>query len=382
MAVATEYARQRRRTEMKTCILFGGAGFVGTHLARHFLKTGRFNHVHIADIRSSELVGTPGITHSRTDVRRPIPLDLVADDPEWIFNLAAVHREPGHTREEYFDTNLAGAHNITMYAEALDCRNIYFTSSISVYGPTEGPTDERHPIQPSTPYGGSKYPAELIHDLWRQRRRGRRLLISRPGVLYGPGDPGNILRMIKAIKKGYFAFPGSPDIYKSYGYIYGFLESIDFVMDSQFDFLCYNYVETPTQTLKDIADTVREFLSSRAVMISVQLWLLLPVASLVQKVVGFRSPIHPVRVRKAATPTHIVPQTLIELGFPFRYSFARSLEHWQKVSPEDFGLTGQTPVAFPGRLKMRRGSESVNVPTTDDGGGSRRTKIEEPVARS
>ncbi|MCB2201790.1 NAD(P)-dependent oxidoreductase [bacterium] len=342
---------------MKSCILFGGAGFVGTHLARHFLKSGRFDHVHIADIRASELTGAPGITYSRTDVRKPIPLDLVPDRPEWIFNLAAVHREPGHTREEYFETNLAGAHHVCMFAEGRDCRNIYFTSSISVYGPTLGPTDERQPIQPSTPYGGSKYPAELIHDVWRQRRPGRRLIISRPGVLYGPGDPGNILRMINAIRRGYFAFPGSADIYKSYGYIYGFMDSIDFVMNSDYEFLCYNYVETPTQSLREIVAEAKKFVQSRAAVISIPLGLLLPVSSLVQKVIGSRNPIHPVRVRKAATPTHIIPQRLLELGFDFRFSFARSLEHWLSVSPEDFGRAPVETPSAPARLHMRRGRE-------------------------
>ncbi|MDX9856804.1 MAG: NAD(P)-dependent oxidoreductase [candidate division Zixibacteria bacterium] len=351
---------------MKSCIIFGGSGFVGTHLARHLLETGRFNHIQLADIQPSSLTGLPGISFSRVDVRKPIPLDLVADRPEWIFNLAAIHREPGHTREEYFDTNLAGAHNVCMYAEACGCNNIYFTSSISVYGPTTGPTDERRPIQPSTPYGGSKYPAELIHDIWRQRRPGRRLLISRPGVLYGPGDPGNILRMINAVKRGYFAFPGSSSIHKSYGYIYGFLDSIDFVMDSPHDFLVYNYVETPTQPLAHIVAETKRFLGSRAITVSIPLWLLLPIASAIQKMIGFRNPIHPVPVRKAATPTHIVPQTLMEMGYTFRYSFAESLRHWLTVAPEDFGYAPAVDPESKRRLRLRRGVESADseVPVT------------------
>jgi nucleoside-diphosphate-sugar epimerase len=160
---------------MSSCVLFGGAGFVGTHLARHFLKTERFSHIHIADIKLSELAGEPGVTCSHTDVRQPISSNLIDTKAEWIFNLAAVHREPGHEREEYFETNLAGAHNVCAFAEDTGCENIYFTSSISVYGPTTGPTDERSPIQPSTPYGGSKYPAELIHSSWRRMKQGRRL---------------------------------------------------------------------------------------------------------------------------------------------------------------------------------------------------------------
>jgi nucleoside-diphosphate-sugar epimerase len=323
---------------MSSCVIFGGSGYIGTHLARHFLNTGRFDHVHIADIRPTPLVNLPGISYSQTDVRQPIPIDLKMNQPEWVFNLAAIHREPGHEPYEYYETNLAGARNVCDYAEAVRCRNIYFTSSISVYGPTAVPTDESTPRRPSTPYGGSKYSAEAIHQAWQGAGRGRRLLISRPGVVYGPGDPGNIMRMIRAIKRGYFAFPGSPSIYKSYGYIYGFIDSVEYLMDRDDPQVIYNYVEAPTEPLCDIVRIVKQHLSCRAVSLPLPLWLLLPAAHLIQACCGSKNPIHPVRVRKAATPTHIVPKTLDQMGFEFRYDFAESLRHWQQVAPEDFGL--------------------------------------------
>jgi len=356
---------------MSKCVIFGGAGFVGTHLTKYLLKTGRFSHVHIADIRPTDLAGTPGVTSSITDVRNPIPTDLIEEKPEWIFNLAAVHREPGeppHSRGEYFATNLPGARNVCRYADEVGCDNIYFTSSISVYGPTEGPTEESSPIQPTTPYGSSKYGAELIHEIWQKQKAGRRLLISRPGVLYGPGDPGNILRMIKAIKKGYFAFPGSPDIYKSYGYIYGFIDSIDFAMQSNRDYFVYNYVETPTRPLNELVGTIKQFLKTKAVVMPIPLWILMPAAQIIQRILGYKNPIHPVRVKKAATPTHIIPQALKDTGFDFKYDFQKSLIHWQADNPDDFaGLLHESAATEMTKIKMVRGEEiSGNVRTAPD----------------
>ncbi|MEW5796973.1 MAG: NAD(P)-dependent oxidoreductase [Candidatus Zixiibacteriota bacterium] len=324
---------------MRRCVIFGGSGFIGTHMARHFLRTGRFQHVHLADIAPCSLDGAPGISYSLTDVRHPISRDLVVEPPDWIFNLAAIHREPGHEPYEYYETNLAGARNVCAYAEAIGCHNIYFTSSISVYGPVDKPTTEQSPIRPITPYGGSKYPAECIHEGWQHAGAGRRLVICRPGVVYGPGDPGNIMRMIRAIRKGYFAFPGSPRIYKSYAYIYGLLDSVDFVLDLDRPTLVYNYVETPTQPLYEIVSQIKTFLGRDALVLPLPLAILLPISSGIQRLVGGKSPIHPVRVRKAATPTHIVPQTLIDLGFSFEYDFATSLHHWKSVSPQDFDFS-------------------------------------------
>lgn len=317
-------------------VIFGGAGYIGTHLAEHLLTNNICSKVVIADIQASPLKGKPGISDHIVDVRKPIPLDIVDEAPSWIFNFAAIHREPGHEAIEYFDTNLKGAHNVCAFADAVGCTNLFFTSSISVYGPTPGPTPETAPICPISPYGGSKFPAELIHQDWQHCKAGRRLVIVRPGVVYGPKDPGNIGRMVKAIQKGYFAFPGSMNIFKSYGYVYGLMDSIVFTMNATDPLIVYNYVETPTETLGTIANHVKNFAGSTGPILSLPTSLLLPAAHVVQAIFGAKNPVHPVRVKKAGMPTHIVPQKLIDMGFKFKYSFLSSLEHWRSVAPEDF----------------------------------------------
>ncbi len=53
-----------------------------------------------------------------------------------VYNLAAVHTTPGHEDWEYFWTNVWGAIHICEFATRVDARMVFFTSSISTYGPT------------------------------------------------------------------------------------------------------------------------------------------------------------------------------------------------------------------------------------------------------
>ena len=323
------------RKMARNCIIFGGAGYIGIRLARHLREHG-WDHVLLGDIKPPHDPLPSGVIYVPCDVRHPIAEQIPGGEVDWLFNFAAVHREPGHAFREYFDTNLPGARNVCTYADQIGCKNILFTSSIAVYGEITGPTDEYSTPYPDTGYGISKLCAELIHEAWQSRDPARRVIIVRPGVVYGPGDPGNMLRMIRALQKGIFVMPGDGSVRKSYAYIYGLLESVEFMLSRPEPSLCYNYVEKETETLRDLVGRVTALLGIRRPRARIPKQALIAIARMAQLVTGGRSPIHPVRVRKAAKSTHIVPAQLIRLGFEFRYDFAESLRHWMSVAPEDF----------------------------------------------
>jgi len=326
---------------MKVCILFGGTGYIGTKIVQRFLDTNRFDLIIQADIRAP-LAEFDNVTYIFCDVREAINIELANVDLEnsWIFNLAAIHREPGHDQAEYFDTNILGANNIIAFANRVGFKNIYFTSSIAPYGRSLLPRTEESMLYSETPYGISKGYAECLHKLWQLADNSRKLVICRPSVIYGPGDPGNILRMIRGIIYGTFFYPGNPDIIKAYGYIYGLLDSIDFVcFDKSDKSILYNYSEHPILTMRELGEVIKLKFNIKRKILSVPIFVLIFVASIFQIVVKLcrkTSSIHPVRVRKAGFPTNVIPLYLIENGFVFKYGFLKSLEHWMSISPEDF----------------------------------------------
>jgi nucleoside-diphosphate-sugar epimerase len=326
-------------------VIFGGTGYIGRKFCEHLLDRQQAGRILLADLTPPPAEwtnrmrsrGGGAIEFRACDVRQPIAPQLGAEPVDWIVNLAAVHREPGHAAHEYFDTNLAGARQVCAYAEQIACRTILFSSSIAVYGETRGPTDEYTPLYPDTPYGISKLCAELIHEGWLNKAADRKLVVVRPGVVYGPGDPGNILRMIHAIQRGLFFFPGDPEVRKSYAYISGLLESMVYTLGHRERFITCNYVEKDTESLRQLVAIVRRKLQARMPVLRMPIGALQAAAGVLQVLSAGRSGIHPARVRKAARPTHIVPRRLIELGFPFRYDFESSIEDWLRQAPEDFG---------------------------------------------
>lgn len=332
----------------KVAIIFGGSGYIGTNLLKVLIKRGNFDQYYILDIKP--LVGfedelNQGLVKYRSiDVRSKINLELdEALDLKntWVFNFAAIHREPGHEFKEYFDTNIAGAENVNIFIKEKGIKNLFFTSSIAPYGKSMEQRDESSNLYPETAYGISKALAENIHKQWLFEENNRRLIIVRPAVIFGPKDPGNIFRMIKSLKKGTFVLPNGGNIVKAYGYVYGLIESILFTINQTDRLVVYNYAENPLLTLKELVNETKLEFSYKKPTLSLPIGFLAFLAGVFQitsKLTEKKFDIHPTRVRKAGFPTNIRPTYLIENGFEFKYEFKNALRHWREEQPNDFKL--------------------------------------------
>src|SRR5450756_1864014 len=186
-------------------IVFGGAGFIGTHLLGLLVGSGRYQRVVSVDIDEPR-ARIEGVEYLIHDVRNPIDAKLGNGSAADIFNLAAIHVTPGHPEGDYYYTNVLGDVNVCRFAKETGSPNILFTSSISIYGPSENALDEDSPPQPVSAYGRSNLWAEAIHQMWQSEDASRRLTIVRPAVIYGLYERGNFTRLSRLLARRAFVY--------------------------------------------------------------------------------------------------------------------------------------------------------------------------------
>lgn len=300
-------------------VVFGGGGFIGHHLALELFSQG--HEVIVCDLKFESK--SSSLRYEICDVSQPIAIK-VERKPKYVFNLAAVHRTPGHKDSEYFATNIAGALHITDWCSTHDVEELFFTSSISVYGLSVGSKDERSPLQPITPYGFSKKFAEEIQIRWQSEKPEiRKLSICRPAVIFGPGEKGNFTRLATALRRNLFFFPDGPKTIKACGYISDLISSILFVLEKRDRIIIYNFAYPEVTTIGDICRAFSK-VSDFRFPISIP-------GRLISKVLlHLRGPFRAIgiRIEKLIFPTDILPLYLIENGFKWHTNIDSAVKLW------------------------------------------------------
>ena len=207
-------------------LVTGGAGFIGTALARRLTQLdidvvlldlpGRFKAFHRAVWECLEL-----------DVSNWDQLKVLSDRKfTTVFHLAA--QTSSHVSqlkpELDVDTNVKGVLNVLNLCRRASVEKIVFTSSVAVYGSREGKISETDPLLPVANYGCTKVAGEAFIRCYGQY--GIKHTIFRLFNVYGPGqDYENLMQgmlsiyMAQAITNGVIRMTGSMERYRDFVYI-------------------------------------------------------------------------------------------------------------------------------------------------------------------
>lgn len=321
-------------------IIFGGSGFIGTHLI-HLLKNEvvtEKDKIYVLDIVMPGEEGVvpgiveknEGVEYIRLDVRNPIDFDFKPTEDDIIFNFAAVHRTPGHEDYEYFETNIKGAENVVEFAERYGIKKILFTSSIAPYGAAEELKKETTLPTPNTPYGISKLVAEKIHEKWQAVDSKRELTIVRPGVVYGKGEHGNFTRLYWGIRKRYFFYTGRRDTIKACIYVKELVRFMKYRMiDNSYPGIdVFNCTFEPAYRIDEICETIMKATDMKRHIMLIPSWLLMTAARILGPIGGKKVGIHPARVKKLMISTNICGKKLAACDYKFYYTFEESIKDW------------------------------------------------------
>jgi UDP-glucose 4-epimerase len=188
----------------KNILITGGAGFIGSHLARRFVNLGA--NIRVLDNFSAggieNLLVLPEIDIIRGDVRDYETVKKAIEDQDFIFNFAANASVPvsvNNPRKD-FEANVIGTFNIlNALVETESSSRLFHASTGSVYGePSEIPIPEDAPLNPISPYGASKLVCETYSRVFHITY-GIRVVLLRFFNVYGPLQPRYV--MIDLIKR-------------------------------------------------------------------------------------------------------------------------------------------------------------------------------------
>lgn len=203
-------------------LVTGATGFIGSHL---IADPGLGGHDIVCPVRKQDALPQANHIH-------PLPYAGLEAKSDWgealqgcdaVIHLAArAHVMQESARDplaEFRRINVDGTLSLARQALRQGVRRFIYVSSIGVNG--EQTAD--HPFSafdapaPASPYAISKYEAECrLRDLAQDKME---LVIVRPPLVYGPGVPGNFLRLMQAVRRGLPLPLGAVDNRRSLVYV-------------------------------------------------------------------------------------------------------------------------------------------------------------------
>ncbi len=179
---------------MKKVLVTGADGFIGSHLTEMLVDKG-YNVKALSQYNSFNNWGWLENINCKNDIdiipgdiRDPHFCKNITKDVEIIFHLAALIAIPFSyiSPESYVETNIKGTLNICQAAKENGITRLIHTSTSEVYGTAKYvPIDEKHLLQPQSPYSATKIAADAMAMSF-YNSFDLPVTIARPFNTYGP----------------------------------------------------------------------------------------------------------------------------------------------------------------------------------------------------
>jgi nucleoside-diphosphate-sugar epimerase len=184
-----------------TTIVTGGGGFLGSTIARRLLAEG--HHVRIVARGSYPALSAAGAEAVQVDVGDPDAVQRAFEGAALVFHVAAKTGVWGR-REDFVHANVTGTKNVLAACRALGIPRLVHTSSPSVvfdgHDHDDAGPDLPYPERYEAFYPETKAEAERL--VLAANDASLATVALRPHLIYGPGDPWLLPRIIARHRQG------------------------------------------------------------------------------------------------------------------------------------------------------------------------------------
>ncbi len=199
---------------MRHVLVTGGAGFIGSHLAKGLLDDDStvtvLDNLSTGDMRNlASSIGDEKLTMIKGDITSPTVVTRSLKGADSVVHLAAIASVPDSIRdpEKTYRVNVEGTKTVLESSAAAGVRKFVFSSSSAIYGDSRKlPIAESAPVSPLSPYASSKLKGEEMCKEYSNRFADGATILRFFNV-YGPRQERSpygavIASFVKRLKAG------------------------------------------------------------------------------------------------------------------------------------------------------------------------------------
>lgn len=299
--------------------LTGGTGFIGRWMCERLLADG--HEVILFDLWEPDWEIEPGSSYFFGDIRDKDALIEAFQGCDSIFNLAAAHHDFGIDEETFYAVNEFGSKMVCEAADELGITDIVFYSTVAIFGDAPEPHTEDATKSPINPYGASKLAGEKVFEAWAASGGGRRVVVIRPTITFGPRNFANMYSLIRQIDSGKYLNVGDGRNIKSLSYVENLVDLTVFIWNKpdREPVETLNFIDKPDFNAHETAGAIFRSLGKKPPKIKAPLWFAvltvgIPFDVLI-KLTGKNFPISSMRLKKMCTQTKFEAERVQASGY-------------------------------------------------------------------
>lgn len=206
----------------------GGTGFIGKHLIRKLISRGYEVYGLVRSDEGQAQLATLGAQAVFGDILDQESMRSGMSGSDLVFHLAGWYEIGSRDRMKAEAINVAGTRNVLRLAHELGVPKIIYVSSVAVFGDTRGRLVDETFSQ------GGPFVTEYDRTKWLAHykvalpliEQGAPIIITMPGVIYGPDDHSLIGLLMERFYRGQLYAVPAPEFTVTYAHVEDIAEGI------------------------------------------------------------------------------------------------------------------------------------------------------------